>query len=68
MAVRQVLQCSHFNTWENFIFLSGLALDMGYQISPTLLQNKGMFIHLSDCFIHPTQYLHILQCTTGAHS
>lgn len=54
MGVRQVLQCPHFNTCENLIFLSGLALEMGYHISSTLLQNKGMFIHLPDCFIPPT--------------
>lgn len=50
MAVGQVLQCPHSNTWENFIFLSGLALEMGYHISPTLLLNKGMFIPLPGFF------------------
>lgn len=53
-AARQVLQCPHFSTRENFIFLSGLALEMRNHISPSLLQNKGLFIHLPD-FIHPTQ-------------
>lgn len=46
-AARQVLQCPHFSTRENFIFLSGLALEMRNHISPSHFRTRAcLFICL----------------------